>query len=153
LSATTNTPAGNQIVKVDASPSGSDQMSILLVGFGAARRARHLPDRLPMVGGVKHQDFGLVSNGGSDGTNTFPAWVDWFTWHHGIAVEDYRYLARACNIDSSAITVSGTNAITLITLYHRCLTADKSARWAYYVPRFLGEMLHQQAAHGRRTRR
>jgi hypothetical protein len=147
LSATTNTPAGNQIAKIDAGPVGSDQMSILLVGWAPHGVHGIYPTGYP--GGIKHQDFGLVSNGGSDGTNTFPAWVDWFTWHHGIVVEDYRYLARACNIDSSAITVSGTNAITpLITLYYRCLTADKSARWAYYVPRTLGEMLHQQARTG-----
>jgi hypothetical protein len=144
LALTTQTPGGTQIVKVDASPSGSDQMSILLVGYAPHGVHGIYPKGFP--GGIKHQDFGLVSNGGTDGTNTFPAWVDWFTWHHGIAVEDWRYVGRACNIDSSAISVSGTNAITpFITLYHRCLVADKSARWTYYAPRFLAEMLHQQA--------
>jgi hypothetical protein len=147
LNATTNTPAGNQIVKVDASPSGSDQGSVILVGFGPHGVHGIYPEGPDMVGGVLHKDYGEVSNGGSDGTNTFPAFVDYFEWHHGLAVEDYRYLARACNIDSSAIAANGTNLITSMrTLYHRCLTQDQSVQWAYFLPRFYGEMLHQQAA-------
>jgi hypothetical protein len=135
------------VVLVDAAPGGSDQASILLVGWAPHGVHGIYPRGYP--GGINHQDFGLVPNGGSDGTNTFPAWVDWFEWAHGIAVEDFRYVGRAANIDTGNLSLTGTNCITpLNTLYHRCLTADGSARWAYYVPRRLFEFLHQQARSG-----
>lgn len=144
LNATTNTPGGKQIVLVDAAPSGGDQGSVLLVGWGPHAVHGIFPDGAP--GGLNHKDYGEVSNGGTDGTNTFPAYVDWFEWDHGLAVEDYRYVARAANVDSSAIANNGTNLIDgMITLYHRCLTADSSVRWGYYLPRFFAEFLHKQA--------
>jgi len=146
LNATTNTPAGNQIVKVDASPSGSDQASVILAGFGDHAVHGIYPRGPDMVAGVLHKDYGEVSNGGSDGTNTFPAFVDYFEWHHGLAVEDYRYLARACNIDTSAVLVTGSNVINAMrTLIHRVLSTDNSVKWAFFLPRFLAEILDQQA--------
>jgi hypothetical protein len=146
LNATTNVPAGNQVIKVDAAPAGSDQFSILLAGFADHGVHGIYPAGPDMVAGVLHNDFGLVSNGGSDGTNTFPAFVDYFEWHHGLAVEDWRYIARAANLDSGAILPTNTNIIdAMTTLFHRCLTTDGSARWAYFIPRFGAEMLHKQA--------
>lgn len=146
LNATTNTPGGNQVVKVDGSPSGSDQFSVLLVGFGDHAVHGIYPAGPEMVAGVLHNDFGLVSNGGSDGTNTFPAFVDYFEWHHGLAIEDFRYVARAANIDSSAILATGNNLLgAMRTLRHRVLIEDQSVRWAYFLPRFGAEMLDNQA--------
>jgi hypothetical protein len=146
LSATTNVPGGNQVVKVDAAPAGSDQFSVLLVGFADHGVHGIYPSGPDMVAGVLHKDYGEVSNGGSDGTNTFPAFVDYFEWHHGLAVEDFRYVARAANIDSSAILATGNNLLgAMRTLRHRVLIEDQSAKWAYFIPRFGAEMLDNQA--------
>lgn len=144
LSATTNVPAGNQLIKVDAAPTGSDQASIILAGWAPHGVHAIYPDGAP--GGLNHKDYGEVANGGSDGTNTFPAYIDWFEWDHGLAIEDYRYVARASNIDTGNILSTGSNILdAMITLFHRCLTADGSARWGYYMPRFIAELLHKQA--------
>lgn len=147
LSATTNTPAGNQVILVDAAAAGSDQGSALLLGWGAHGVHGIYPKGFPA--GINHQDFGLQPDAISDGTNSAPGYLHTFKWDYGLAVEDYRYCARAANIDSSAISATGTNIITaLITLFHRCLTADQSVRWAYYLPRRYAEFLHQQARSG-----
>jgi hypothetical protein len=144
LNATTNTPGGNQIKLVDAAPSGSDQASILLIGWAAHGVHCIYPKGLP--GGINHRDFGENPTYGSDGTNTYPAFMDWFEWDYGLAVEDFRYCARAANIDTSAISYTVRNVITaMIALAHRCLVDDASARWAFYMPRFLAEYLQQQA--------
>lgn len=149
---TAGQPGSNQIVLVDAAASGGDQMSVLLVGWAPHGVHAVYPSALP--GGILHKDYGEVANGGTDGTNTFPAFIDWFEWNVGLAIEDFRYCAAARNIDSGKISGSGpgfagTNILTaMITLYHRCLTADQSARWAWYMPRFAAEMLHQQARSG-----
>jgi hypothetical protein len=83
------------------------------------------------------------------GTNEFRAYVDWVQVTAGIAVENYRYVARACNIDSSAIAKNGTNAIeALIETMYAVEYMDDSVRWAYYVNRTLAKFLHHQARTG-----
>lgn len=147
LSATTNSPGGGQVVLVDAAPAGNDQASAVLIGW--AEHGVHAVYPKGMPGGIAHRDFGLQPDAISDGTNTAPGFVHTFKWDYGLAVEDFRYCGRAANIDTSAISLTGTNVITaMVTLHHRCNTRDKSARWAYYLPRRLAEFLHQQARSG-----
>ena len=50
------------------------------------------------TGGVKHTDMGDQVTKDSGGTNEFRAFVDFFDWHWGLAVEDYRYVCRVANV-------------------------------------------------------
>lgn len=141
-------PGGGQIIDVDgAAASGSDQASILLIGF--APHGVHAIYPGGMSNFLDHKDYGLQEQGGTDGTNTFPAYVDWWKWNYGLAVEDYEYVARACNIDMSAISNTGTNIIdALIDLRHKCRTEDASARWVFVAPADVTNKLDHQARSG-----
>lgn len=147
LDSTTGTPAGNQVLKIDASPSGSDQMSIVLLGWG--QEAVHMVYPQGSAAGIEHDDLGVQVTKDAGGTNEFRAYVDWVQVSAGIAVENYRYVARACNIDKSALAKNGTNAIeALIELLYAVEYQDQSVRWVYYAPRYLAKYLHHQARTG-----
>lgn len=147
LDLTTGTPAGNQVKKIDAAPAGSDQMSIALIGWG--RDTVHMCYPQGSAAGVEHDDLGVQLTKDAGGTNEFRAYVDWVQVTAGFAVENYRYVARACNIDSSAIAKNGTNAIeALIELLYAVEYQDDSVRWTYYAPRTLAKFLHYQARSG-----
>ena len=48
--------------------------------------------------GIQRVDFGLVDHVEPDGTE-YPAYKEHFEWKLGLAVQDWRYGARLCNID------------------------------------------------------
>jgi len=141
-------PGGGQIIDVDGSAaSGSDQASILLIGFAPHGVHAIYPGGMPNF--LEHKDYGLQPDGGTDGTNSFPAYVDWWKWNYGLAVEDYEYVARAMNIDVSALSNTGTNIIdALIDLRHKCRVADSSARWVFVAPPEIANKLDHQARSG-----
>jgi hypothetical protein len=98
--ASTTATGGSQIVKADASASGSDQTSIWLVGWSPETVYGIYPKN--SVVGYKTEDLGKQLVKDSGGTNEFVAFVTHHKWSLGLAVQDYRYVARVCNIDTSA---------------------------------------------------
>lgn len=87
---------GNQII--DAGGTGSDNTSIWFVTWGDRQCQLLYPEGTQA--GVKREDHGkqrvLDSNG-----NAYYAMEETFTWHVGLAVKDWRYVARIANIDVS----------------------------------------------------
>lgn len=147
LDATTGTPGGNQVKKIDAAPAGSDQMSVALIGWGPEAVYMVYPEH--SAAGIEHDDLGVQLVKDAGGTKEFRAYVDWVQVTAGIAVANYRYVARGCNIDSSAIAKNGTNAIeALIETLYAVEYMDDSVRWAYYVNRTMAKFLHHQARTG-----
>lgn len=148
LAASTGTPAGNQVIKCDAAAAGGDQNSVFLLGWGP--RAVHMIYPKGASGPIKHTDFGkiVVDDGGGTGKK-LPVWFDWFEWFPGLSVEDYRYICRLCNIDTSALSSTGTNLLEgMIKQFHQVQYRDKSVRWNYYGDRTIGTYLHLQARAG-----
>jgi major capsid protein gp7 len=110
LDSTTNNPAAAQIVKADASASGTDQASIWLIGWS--------PDTIFGIypkgsrAGLSSEDLGkqLVQ----DGTGKeFTAWVTHWRWRLGLAVRDSRYLVRVANVDMGRMAADITTAAQL----------------------------------------
>lgn len=87
---------GNQII--DAGGTGSDNTSIWFVTWGDNQCTLLYPKGTQA--GVQREDMGeqrvLDSNG-----NAYYAMEEKFTWHIGVAVKDWRYVARVANIDVS----------------------------------------------------
>lgn len=54
------------------------------------------------VAGFKSEDLGKQLVKDSGGTNEFIAYVTHHKWSLGLCVQDWRYIARVCNIDTSA---------------------------------------------------
>lgn len=101
----TSAANGSNVIKADASASGSDQMSIYLVGWNDRKVYGWYPKGMP--GGLVHNDFGRVpveANGLQRVT-----YKEQFQWSIGLAVDDWRYLVRICNIDKSGL-IAGTGA-------------------------------------------
>jgi len=89
---------GNQIIL--AGGTGSDNTSIWFVTWGDNQCNLLYPSGTSA--GVQRDDKGEQRVLDSSG-NAYYAKEEMFTWHIGLAVKDWRYVARIANIDVSAI--------------------------------------------------
>lgn len=96
---------------LDGGGTGSTNSSIWLVGWGPTQIHTIFPQG--MAAGVQHKDLGLLPCQDSNGLE-FLGWRDWIQQNVGLAIHDWRYAARACNLD---VTLFGTtNAANLINI-------------------------------------
>ncbi|MBV9528168.1 major capsid protein [Sphingomonas sp.] len=153
---------------IDAGGTGTDNTSILLVGWGDAIHGIYPKNT---TGGLKHEDVTVNKAGlegvGVDGAyvgdvlkdangNNFMGYTDHFMWRCGIAVRDYRAVVRIANIDVSNL-VTNTSAADLITImikaFYRIPTQLRKnagangglSRAAWYVNPTVKSILHTQA--------
>jgi hypothetical protein len=92
--------ASGQCIKGDASASGNDSTSIWLVGWSPDTVFGIYPKN--SVAGFKSEDLGKQLVKDSGGTNEYTAYVTHHKWSLGLAVQDYRYVARLHSVDTSA---------------------------------------------------
>jgi hypothetical protein len=97
-------PAVDQIIDAPtvaggAAASGNDATSILCIGWGEETVYGIFPKG--SKAGLQHEDLGKQLVKDSGGVKEYTAWVDHWKWDCGIAVQDYRYVGRVCNIDTS----------------------------------------------------
>lgn len=87
---------GNQII--DAGGTGSDNTSVWFIGWG--ENTCHLlhPESAPA--GLSRTDRGKQQKLDADG-NAYYVMEETFRWHIGVALKDWRYVARVANIDVS----------------------------------------------------
>jgi hypothetical protein len=132
--------AGNQIV--DAGGTGSDNTSVWFVTWGD--HACHLLYPKGTRAGVQREDRGkqrvLDANG-----NPYYVKEETFRWHIGMAVKDWRYVARIANIDVSDMIAGSVDLYKWLrkayyTLQSRRLDA-KTSRIAIYCNRDVLEAL------------
>jgi hypothetical protein len=98
---------------LDAGGTGSDNTSILLVGWGDNTIYGIFPKG--SKAGLSHEDLGLDDVADSEG-NLFRAYKDIWKWKNGLMVKDWRYGVRIANIDvSDLVGLTGTQATTAST--------------------------------------
>ncbi|MBL4785216.1 MAG: hypothetical protein JKY49_07290 [Cohaesibacteraceae bacterium] len=85
---------------IHAGGAGSDNTSIWFVTWGD--RFTHLIYPKGTKAGVQRQDMGKQRVLDAD-NNPYYVEEEMFTWHMGVAVKDWRYNARICNIDVSDV--------------------------------------------------
>jgi hypothetical protein len=96
-----------------AGGAGSDNTSILLVGWGSDTVFGVYPKG--SKAGMDHQDLGEIDAFDAN-NNRFRAFADLYTWDNGLVVKDWRYVVRIANIDVSDLTAqTGTQASTAAT--------------------------------------
>ena len=126
---------------------GSDNSSIYLVVWGPQSVHGIYPKG--STAGLMHEDEGLVTVIGSTGIGTgtrLRAYRDHWQWKCGIALRDWRYVVRICNIDISNL-IAQSSASDLIELMikavHRIpsLTMGKPC---FYMNRTVFQMLDIQ---------
>lgn len=108
------TAANGQNV-LSGSGSGSDNSSVWLVVWGANSVYGIFPKG--SKAGLTHEDLGLVTVEVTAGIagNRMRAYQDHWQWKAGIALKDWRYAVRICNIDISNL-VAKSSAADLIEL-------------------------------------
>lgn len=94
---------------LDCGGTGSTNSSIWLLGWGPNQIHTIFPNGMPA--GLQHVDKGLERVYDANGLPYY-AWCDWLQWNIGLAIADWRYAVRACNIDVT--TFGGASAPDLI---------------------------------------
>jgi hypothetical protein len=102
LNLTAGNVAADQIIKADvvgggAAGAGNDQTSILCIGWSEDTVYGIFPKG--SKGGLQHDDMGKQLARDATGKE-YKAWVSHWKWDLGVAVQDYRYITRVCNIDT-----------------------------------------------------
>lgn len=140
--AATTDPGGSQLVLADASPSGSDQTSVWLVGWHPEGVAMMFPKGTQA--GLESNDLGEQL--WDDGTGKkFTAFVTEWIWRIGLYVADWRQVARVCNIDTSALVATVDNIVpAMIEAFYK-INDPKMGRFVWYMNRTVATYLHLQS--------
>lgn len=98
---------------IDAGGTGSDNASIILTVWGDKTTHGIYPKANGMRKGAKygliHEHLGIQDVEDTD-MRKYRAYIDWFQWKYGLAIEDWRYTVRICNIDVSNLRTNSNAA-------------------------------------------
>lgn len=96
---------------IDAGGTGSDNTSIWLVCWGQGKVYGIYPKGAQA--GLQFEDLGIqeVTSDSTTGAR-MRAYESWMQWQVGLAVEDYRYVVRICNIDVSNLLTASDGSDT-----------------------------------------
>jgi hypothetical protein len=104
---------------IDAGGTGSDNTSVWLVVFGESTITGIYPKG--SQAGLNHQDLGEIDAFDASGAR-YRAYADLWKWDVGLAVRDWRYAVRICNIDvSDLVGQTSTQAATASTALIKCM--------------------------------
>lgn len=111
---------------IDCGGTGSTNTSMWLVCWGPKQIHTLYPNGTEI--GLTHRDMGILPAQDANGFE-FLAYRTWMQWKLGLAIHDWRYAVRACNIDISLLNGgSAPNLInTLVRMVHRTPTAPMGA--------------------------
>lgn len=144
---------------IDAGGTGTDNMSIWLIGWGQESVCGLYPKG--STAGLQHNDFGqqtiLTDSSGGIGTGRMRVYQEQFTWECGLLIKDWRYAVRICNIDVSNL-VAESAAADLTNKMMRATArlglngnGQDTARAVFYMNRTAFEMLGIQRRNDVRT--
>jgi len=133
---------------IDCSGSGSDNTSMWFITWGPKTCTLIYPKGSKI--GLQSEDLGkqLVTDSNS---LSFTAYVTEFKWKLGLALMDYRYVIRMCNIDVSDLSADGATGADLLDkmtdAYYARPTVDlgNMARTYIYCNKTVAKFLHKQA--------
>jgi len=129
---------------ISAGGSSSDNTSIWLVAWGDETVCGIFPKG--SKAGLVHDDYGEQTVEVTAGVagNRMRAMQERFQWKGGIAVKDYRYAVRICNIDVSDL--AGATPADLLTYMEQAdeIIPNELGRRAYYCNRRVARWLRNQ---------
>lgn len=130
---------------VNGGGAGSDNASIWLVVWGAQSIFGIFPKG--SKAGLQHDDLGLetVENTAGIGGSRMLAYRERWQWKCGIALKDWRFVVRGCNIDVSNLVAKSSAADLIemmIKMIHRVGPANlRLGKPVFYMNRTLFQML------------
>lgn len=104
-STTNASNAANTQNVLGAGGTASANSSIWLVGWGDRQTYGIYPKGTKA--GLTFEDRGDVVPGYDAAGNPFPAYTSYFEWNAGLVVQDWRYICRICNIDTTSAGLAG----------------------------------------------
>jgi hypothetical protein len=143
----TITPATSEIARNVISAGGSgNTTSVWLVVWG--KNTVHGIFPKGSQAGIYHEDLGTIDAFDAN-NNRYRAYADHWQWKCGIAVKDWRYIVRICNISvSDLLALSGTQAITAATFLPKLMVKALAripfrgmGKAVFYASRTVKEML------------
>ena len=129
---------------IDAGGTGTDNTSIWLLGWGANTVHGIYPKGT--TAGLVHEDLGLDTVTDAAG-GRYRAYLDRYQWKCGLALRDWRYAVRICNIDVSDLTRNAATGADLIDLMTRALERIQSLTGVtpvFYANRTVRSFLRRQ---------
>jgi hypothetical protein len=142
-----NSLSGSTATNIINASGASNLTSIWFVKWSPT--TAHLIYPKGTKGGIQSEDLGLIP--WTISSKHLRAWVTQYVWHVGLAVKDYRYISRICNIDYTALTDDAATGADLlrkmISAYYKVPTEDigKSSKTFIYCNKTIAEYLHVQA--------
>lgn len=137
--------AANTDNVIKAGGVGSDNASIWLVAWGEETVTGIFPKG--SKAGLIHEDYGEVT---AETTAGLPgarmrAFQERFQWKGGIALKDWRYVVRICNIDVSDLNAA--NVKTLINFMEQAIETipDNLGKPVFYMNRTMRRYLRREA--------
>lgn len=141
LDALSGIPYSGQIIPHTGSPSGNDQMSIWLIGWGLNTVHGIYPQGT--TAGITHtplkEDYEDDGAGGK-----YLAERAHLSWQCGLAVEDARYVVRIANIDYSALAGTGKTIIDAMIDALERINSLEGCTPIFYMNRTLRAFLRKQ---------
>jgi hypothetical protein len=137
--------AANTDNVIKAGGTGADNTSIWLVAWDEETVSGIFPKG--SKAGLLHEDFGEVTvemTAGLPGTR-MRAMQERFQWKAGIALKDWRYVVRICNIDISDLNAA--NVTTLIDKMEQAIETIPNGlgKPVFYMNRTMKRMLRKEA--------
>jgi len=137
--------AGNTDNVIKAGGAGADNASIWLVAWGEDTISGIFPKG--SKAGLIHDDFGEQTSevvAGLPGAR-MRVYQERFQWKGGIALKDWRYVVRICNIDVSDLNAA--NVKTLINFMEQAIETipDNLGRPVFYMNRTMRRFLRREA--------
>lgn len=131
---------------LDAGGTGSDNLSIWLVGWG--QRSVHGLFPKGSKAGIDHEDLG-IQDAFDANNNRFRAYMDDWKWENGLMVKDWRYTVRIANVDEpDLIGQTGTQAEAAATAVMKLMSRSidrlptlNDVQPSFYVNRTVASML------------
>lgn len=99
--------------------SGNANLSILLVGWGDNTTFGIFPKG--SQAGLVYEDKGDVVPLYDSNGNRFEGYTSYFAWKIGLAIKNWQYNVRICNIDTTTAGLLGSNPPDLFTLMSRAV--------------------------------
>lgn len=148
----TDANSENIIEAADAPVDNNDIESIWLVGWSPATIFGIIPKNAPGGPGIQMEDRGKTTLENGDGNNgRLDIYRTYFQMWSGLAVTDWRYAVRICNIKPSTVNADpadgGPNIIEIAKeAIERIPMEAQGVRLAFYASRFLRQRIRQQYA-------
>lgn len=135
--------AGNGANVIKGGGSGSDNTSVLLVGWGPKSVYGFYPKG--SMAGLQMEDLGKTTSVDSNGL-MHEVYRSHFQWKAGLTVKDWRYVVRICNIDVSDLSKNGSTGADLIDLMVQALERMEASysSLAFYCNRTVRSFLRRQ---------